>query len=370
MLKKILQAFGLDGEIISKAANNCGNINNTFCVEVKLKTGECKKLLIQKVNTYVFPNPWQLMDNIEKVTDYLKKQSAKEKDKTHTVLELYKTPAGKTLCVIANNGNKEYYRIYKYIENSIVFDNLTDPKIAYATGKAFGNFQRLLNDYPINTLFETIKDFHDTPKRLANLKNNIKLNPVGRVEEAQNEINFIMSRQECCSLICSKLGKTLPYRVTHNDTKVNNVIMNKTTGDFLAVIDFDTVMPGSLLFDYGDGIRSSTSTAKEDETDLNKVSIDLNLFKAYTDGFMSEMAAKITPNELDLMAESIKVITLELAIRFLDDYICGDIYFKTKYPRHNLDRAKNQLKLVLDIENKLDTLKDYIYKSYLQHKQN
>ena len=172
-------------------------------------------------------------------------------------------------------------------------------------------------------------------------------------------------REEICSLITEQLGTSeVPYRVTHNDTKVNNVMMNKDTGDFQAVIDLDTVMPGSLLFDYGDGIRSTASTAKEDETNLSKVSINLELFEAYTDGYLSEMAPYMTYEELSLMGESIRVITLELAIRFLNDYINGDTYFKTNYEKHNLDRARNQLALVLDIESKLEYINNYIQESY------
>ena len=186
--------------------------------------------------------------------------------------------------------------------------------------------------------------------------------------EVAKEIVSIIMREEICSLITEQLGtQEVPYRVTHNDTKVNNVMMNKDTGDFQAVIDLDTVMPGSLLFDYGDGIRSTASTAKEDETDLSKVSINLELFEAYTDGYLSEMAPYMTYEELTLMGESIRVITLELAIRFLNDYINGDTYFKTNYEKHNLDRARNQLALVLDIESKLEYINNYIQESYQRH---
>ena len=175
-------------------------------------------------------------------------------------------------------------------------------------------------------------------------------------------------REDIYSLITEELGTDeIPYRVTHNDTKVNNVMMNKDTGDFLAVIDLDTVMPGSMLFDYGDGVRSTASTAKEDEIDLSKVHINLELFKSYTDGYLSEMAPYITYEELSLMGESIRIITLELAIRFLNDYINGDTYFKTNYEKHNLDRARNQIALVKDIESKLDYINYYIHESYNKH---
>ena len=193
----------------------------------------------------------------------------------------------------------------------------------------------------------------------------IKIDSEGRVAEVANEIVFILMREDICSLIMDDLDtEEIPYRVTHNDTKVNNVMMNKDTGDFLAVIDLDTVMPGSMLFDYGDGIRSTACTAKEDEHDLSKVKMDLDLFKAYTDGYLSEMSESLTYEELSLMAESVRIMTLELAIRFLNDYINGDTYFKTDYAKQNLYRTRAQIALVKDIESKLDLMDSYIKESY------
>ena len=187
--------------------------------------------------------------------------------------------------------------------------------------------------------------------------------------EVANEIVFILMRSDICSRIIDFLGtEQIPYRVTHNDTKVNNVMMNADTGEYMAVIDLDTVMPGSLLFDYGDGIRSTASTAAEDEKDLSKVHLNLELFEAYTRGYLSEMAPYITEEELNLMGESIRIITLELAIRFLNDYINGDTYFKTNYEKHNLDRTRNQLKLVQEIEEKLDYMNQFIYECYCEYK--
>ena len=221
----------------------------------------------------------------------------------------------------------------------------------------------------MNRLTETIKDFHSTDKRYQKLIEDIKIDSEGRVMEVAPEIVFILMREDLYSLITEELGTDeVPYRVTHNDTKVNNVMMNQKTGDFLAVIDLDTVMPGSLLFDYGDGVRSTASSAKEDEKDLSKVNINLELFKAYTDGYLKEMAPYMTYEEVSLMGESIRIITLELAIRFLNDYINGDTYFKTSYEKHNLDRARNQLALVKDIENKLEYINSFINESYKKNK--
>lgn len=369
MVRKIIEKFNIEGNLIDIGINNSGNINKTYVASFQKEDGNITKYLIQKINTTVFTEPYKLMKNIEGVTSYLKRQMLRSDDSIHQVLEVIKTKEGKSLCYIeGESGGKEYYRMYEYIENAISYDRSTDYEIVFNTGKAFGNFGKLLRNYPMNRLEETIKDFHDTKKRYDKLMSDIKIDSEGRVIEAEHEIVSIIRRDDICSLIMEKLGtEDVPFRVTHNDTKVNNVMMNKDTGDFLAVIDLDTVMPGSMLFDYGDGVRSTASTAKEDETDLSKVSLDLELFKAYTDGYLSEMAPYITDIELELMGDSIEIITLELAIRFLNDYINGDTYFKTEYPTHNLDRARNQLKLVEDIEMKKDIIKNYIEESYKKY---
>lgn len=307
------------------------------------------------------------MKNIEGVTSFINKKLNKNNDKNHKTLEILKTKDNSLLCEVGEN--KSYYRIYRFIDNAVAYNYSEDINIVRNTGVAFGNFQKLLADYPMNKLEETIKNFHNTPMRLKQLLNDIKIDPKKRTLECSNLIVYILQREDSCFSIMNLLGTDeVPLRVTHNDTKVNNVLMNKETGDFMAVIDLDTVMPGSLLFDYGDGIRSSASNAKEDEKDLNKVFINLDLFEAYTDGFMSEMADHLTKTEVSLMAESIKIITLELAIRFLNDYINGDTYFKINYEKHNLDRAINQLKLVSDIENKLDYMECYIKESYNKYR--
>ena len=362
MIKKILENYNIRGELLNIEVNNSGNINKTFIVTF-LENGEEKKYLIQKINTTVFTEPYKLMKNIEGVTSFLQKQSKIEGDTFHRTLEIIKTKNGESLCKTMSE--KEYYRIYNFIDNAIAYDQSVDLNVVFNTGKAFGNFQRLLANYPMNKLEETIKDFHNTPKRLEAFLRDIKIDSKKRALEVAREIIFIIQREDICSLITDKLGTDeIPFRVTHNDTKVNNVLMNKDNGEFLAVIDLDTVMPGSLLFDYGDGIRSTASNAKEDETNLDEVYINLELFKAYTDGYMSEMAPYLTETELSLMAESIRIITLELAMRFLNDYINGDTYFKIDYERHNLDRAINQLKLVIDIEDKLEYMNNYIRESY------
>lgn len=365
MLEKVINKFNIPGELLEIQVNTSGNINNTYVAKIRTKENKIKKYLIQKINTNVFTDPYKLMSNIENVTNYLKIKMKGENDTTHQILETIKTKDGKNLCCVENN----YYRIYQYIDNSIVYDNSIDTKIIYNAGKAFGNFARLLIDYPITELYETIPNFHNTEMYYQKLLADIKIASPERVQEVTKELDFIIMHKRYYSLITNKLGtKDLPYRVIHNDAKINNVMMNKKTTEYLAVIDLDTVMPGSILFDYGDGIRSAASTTSENEQDLTKIKFDLDSFKAYTDGYLSEMTPYITTEELSLMGESIRIITLELAIRFLDDYINNDIYFKINYEKHNLNRAKNQLTLVTDIENKISIINNYIIESYNKSK--
>ncbi len=371
MIRNILNNYNIPGVLLEVKQISTGNINKTYIVKYN-NNGIVKRYLVQKINTGVFENPYELMQNIENVTNHIKNKLTSINDKEHQVLQVIKTKNNEVLCPIKENGEEtSYYRIYNFIENSVSYDNSQDSKIVYNTGKAFGNFTKMLSDYPIEYLNETIKDFHNTKKRYEKFVSDINENKENRVKYVYKEIFEIIKRRKICSLIIDELiSGTIPYRVTHNDTKVNNVMMNKITGDYLAVIDLDTVMPGSFLFDYGDGIRSTCSTAKEDETDLTKVSINLSTFKSYTDGYMNEMANYLKPREVELMGESIRIITLELAIRFLNDYINGDTYFKTEYANHNLDRARNQIALVKDIESKLDFINDYIEKSYNKYLKN
>ena len=368
MINKILDNYNIKGKLINIKEDNTGNINKTYIITF-INNGIEYKYLVQQINTNVFNDPYILMENILGVTNYLKEQLVLNNDNNHKVLEIIKTIDNNLMCYIYNkNGVKKYYRIYKYIDNSISYDKSFNKDIVYNTGKAFGNFQKLLNNYPMNSLNETIKDFHDTKKRYDKLIKDINDLSNDRVKEAYQEIEFIIKHQTICDLIINKLNNNIiPYRVTHNDTKVNNVLMNKETLDYLAVIDLDTVMPGSMLFDYGDGIRSTTCTCLEDEHDLSKVKIDLELFESYTRGYLSEISDCITQEELNLMAKSIEIITLELAIRFLNDYINGDTYFKVEYNKQNLYRTKAQLALVKDIETKLDYMDSFIKKCYKQN---
>lgn len=360
-LLDIIKNFDIRGDIKELNSINNGIINTTYVVKTDDK-GNINKYLLQKINTSIFTEPFKLMKNIENVTKYISLNDSESKD----TINVIKAKNGLPLYVTSDPfSHKEYYRVYNYIDNTISYNKSEKTEIVYNTGKAFGHFCKVLRDFPINDLEEIIKDFHNTKKRYDKLIETYKLNPVNRNNRAFKQISEIISREEECSVLVNLLeDNKIPYRVIHNDTKVNNVLMDSVTKEPVAVIDLDTVMKGSGLYDYGDGVRSAASNALEDETNLDNVYINMDMFKAYTDGYLSEMAPYLNEEEILNMANSIKIITLELAIRFLDDYLSGDTYFKTNYDDHNLDRCKNQLKLVNDIDEKLEEMNSYIKESY------
>lgn len=365
-IRKIVDQFDIDGILIDIKCINNGNINKTFIGTYKMSDGSEKKFIFQKINTTVFKEPYKLMKNIENITTWIEKKSKFCEDTKHPCLTVIPTINKKSLAfVLDNNGEKQYYRAYNCIENSISYNVSTDKKVVYNTGKAFGHFQKLLIDYPIDKLEETIPNFHNTPKRFKDFLNDIELDVCNRVDEVAREITFVLKNSGCVDTITNLIDKgRIPIRVTHNDTKVNNVMMNEITGEYLTVIDLDTVMPGSSLYDYGDGIRSAASTSLEDEKNLDLVTLNTSLFEAYTDGYLSEMAPFLTEEEVLNMGESIKIITFELGLRFLNDYINGDTYFKTNYDIHNLIRARNQFKLFTDINNKMGYINEYTMNKY------
>lgn len=363
---KIASNFKFEGKLLDIVENNQGNINKTYVLTYEDK--EKKKYLIQKINANVFKEPYLVMKNIELVTNHIKKKLKKNKDNVHKTLTIIKTIDNENLYTYTNeDGEKEYYRAFDFIENCISYDSLkeaNDPmKLAYEAGKSFGMFQKLLSDAPINLLGETIKDFHNTPKRFNDLLLSIENKITNRAYEYPLEIVDLISKIKECSIIMEKLGKSIPVRVTHNDTKLNNILMDKETGVGVAIIDLDTVMPGSSLFDVGDGIRSACSNSFEDETNPEKIFLDLDLTKSYLKGFLEEMTECLTKDEINYLGLSIKILTYELVLRFLTDYLNGDTYFKIKYEHHNRDRFLNQYILLQDIETKLDEINEFIEKT-------
>lgn len=372
-LTKICEQFDIKGKLIGIDCHGSGNINKTFMGTYQMENGEIKNFIFQKINTMVFKEPYKLMKNIENITSFIEMKTQFCGDEIHPCLTVIRNKNNKPLVEVKDEktGEKQYYRAYNCIENSISYDVSTDKNVVYKVGQAFGHFQRILSDYDADELETTIPDFHNTPKRFDDFMSDIELDVCDRAGEVSNEIITILKNKGCKDKIVNLLKKgTIPTRVTHNDTKVNNVMMDKDTGDYLTVIDLDTVMPGSALYDYGDGVRSTCSTASEDEKDLNKVELNMDLFKEYTKGYLSEMADYLTEDEVCNMGESIRVITFELSLRFLNDYINGDTYFKTNYDKHNLVRTRNQLKLLSDIDKKMPMINKFILDTYRECKQN
>lgn len=358
MLKEILNEFNFDGNIVNIESNNQGNINTTYVVTVD----NGRKYLLQKINTSVFTNPYVVMNNIKIVTDTMEKSKVIKKP-----LKVISTKKNSPLAVIKNgHGEMEYYRCYEYIENCISYDTVKDAKnpndIAYNAGNAFGLFHKSLTSLNSSNdvIQETIPNFHNTPKRFDDFINSLKLNIVGRsLDYPRETVDLIVKSEECFS-IYKKLGKQIPIRVTHNDTKLNNVLIDKDTSEVVSVVDFDTLMNGSILFDVGDGIRSCCANSFEDETEVDKIFINMDLVKSYLKGYLDAMYYELTNEELQNIALSIKTITYELAIRFFTDYLNGDVYFKIKYPNHNADRFLNQYYLLLDIEKKQNEIQDFV----------
>jgi len=332
-----------------------GHINDTYIADSR------PKYILQRINTSIFTNPQKLMENIEGVTKHLgkiiKENGGNPDRETLTVI---KTKDGK-LFYKASDGS--CYRMYKFIDHTISLNLPENPHQFESSAKAFGRFQNMLADFDANSLYETIPDFHNTPKRTDALKKAMADNVAGRKDEVQDIYNKYLEYENDCATITLDLESgAIPKRVTHNDTKLNNVLFDATTKEGICVIDLDTVMPGSLLFDYGDSLRFGASTAAEDEADLDKVWFDLEYFESYTRGFLSELKDKITAREVELLPVSALTMTYECGIRFLTDYLNGDTYFKIHYPDQNLVRAKNHLKLCQDIASKLEEMKKIVAK--------
>lgn len=358
ILEGICKQFVLEGEIQEVDSYGNGHINDTYRV-----TTPQKRYILQRMNRNIFHNTSELMENIVGVTKHLQKK----------IQERHGDPQRETLNVIPTIQGMNYYtdeegygwRVYQFIEGASTYDLVKKPEDFYATGIAFGNFQSLLADYPADTLHETIQNFHNTPSRYETFMKAIQEDKMGRVKDVEKEIVFLKERKEDM-MVCQALleQKELPLRVTHNDTKLNNIMIDDETGKAICVIDLDTVMPGLSIFDFGDSIRFGASTAEEDERDLSKVSCSMELFECYTKGFLAGCQGRLTAKEIEMLPMGAKVMTLECGMRFLTDYLQGDTYFKIHRPNHNLDRCRTQLALVADMEKKWDEMKK-ITKKYV-----
>lgn len=319
-----------------------GLVNQTYLVVCDSGT----KYIMQKVNTSTFKDPVSLMKNIDMVTRYLKQRVSSARE----ALSLVPAVEGNIYVQDEQNG---FWRAYDFITDSICLENAEYISDFYQSGLAFGRFLDMLTLYPADTLIETIPAFHDTVSRYSAFKKAVSLDVCGRAKKVQREIDFALSQEFFSSIFMDLLkAGDLPLRVTHNDTKLNNVLFDRKTRTALCVIDLDTVMPGLVMNDFGDAIRFGASTAAEDEKDLSKVQMDLELYTAFTNGFIEACGKNITKQEIELLPTGVKLMTLECGVRFLTDYLSDDTYFRTQYPEHNLDRCRTQFKLVSDMEKK------------------
>lgn len=358
-VSELVTAFKFKGELKNISQLFDGHINDTYIFEFLEENGHTNKYLVQELNTYVFKEPDALMKNVVSVTDYLHKE----------VIAAGGDPERESLYVFFTKDNKPYYidsegsfwRCYNYIYDAHSCQCVDCPETFYNAAKAFGKFQRMLADYPIDDLTETIPNFHNTVSRFADFKKAVADNLSGRADDARSEIDFVLSREADCSVLVDLLNAgELPLRVTHNDTKLNNVMFDNKTDEGICVVDLDTVMPGLSLYDFGDSIRFGANTAAEDEKDISKVQLSLENFKALTLGYLSTAGESLTKKEIEYLSFSAKLMTLECGMRFLGDFINGDVYFKTDYPEHNLVRSRTQFKLVEEIEKHYDEMQQIV----------
>lgn len=351
---EVCNQFNFDGDFVSVKEFGSGHINKTYIAEYTNQ-----KYIVQKINNNVFKNVDDLMNNVFAVTSYLRKEIKKNGgDPDRETLHYQKTSDGKKYFF----DGESYYRAYIFVKDSVSYDSVDCAETFESSGVAFGRFQKMLSDFDASSLAEIIPNFHNTAWRYDNeflpaIENNV----AGRKDSCLDLIAEYKNRHSDMSKLVDMVDRNeLPMRVTHNDTKLNNVMFDANTGKCICVIDLDTVMPGLALYDFGDSIRFGASTAPEDEKDLSKVEVDIDYFAAYARGFLSEAGETLTDNEKANLAFSAKLMTLECGMRFLTDYLNGDTYFRTDYPEHNLDRAKNQMKLVQDMEQKMDRMEEII----------
>lgn len=351
-LQNICQAFRIPGEFAGYRYLTVGNVNQTYRVFFDMPDKSIKSYIVQKVNTFAFRAPEQLMHNADLITEHIRTRKQGQ-----VALHYHHTKDRKTYVY---DEDQSFWRLSNFI-SSHTFSSCADEQILRETGAAFGEFQNMLSDFPVEELYETIPNFHDTPKRLMDLFEDVQKDPMGRVKEVREELEYIASVQEEAGTL-TRLCKqgVLPIRVTHNDTKINNVLFDPETKCAVAVVDLDTVMPGLVGHDFGDGVRFAANVVDEDCPDYTQVLFDLDRFAAFARGFLSQAGGTLTPMERDTLALSAFCITIELASRFLDDYLQGDLYFKIDYPSHNLVRARSQLALAKDIHSKLGQMQEIV----------
>lgn len=359
-IDEAIERFRFSGDVTSYERYGEGHINDTFLVKIQNDDLQ-KRYILQRINHDIFSNPEKLMENVLGVTSFLIENIKKEGgDPERETLNVILTKEGDSFY---KDSIGSYWRAYLFIEDSICHELVKKPEDFYQSARAFGRFQYLLSDYDAHTLHETIPNFHNTSDRYIKFEEAIKNDLSGRADTIQDEIRFFRDRKDIMSISGDLLHKgELKLRVTHNDTKLNNIMMDKETGNPLAVIDLDTVMPGLAINDFGDSIRFGANTATEDETDLSKVSLDLNLFDVYTKGYIEGSRGSLSQKEIEMLPMGAKLMTLECGMRFLTDHLNGDEYFNIHRENHNLDRTRTQINLVLDMEKKWKEMSQIIKK--------
>lgn len=355
VIAQILAAYALPGTVADVARHGKGHINDTFCVVCKTPEGGTARFILQRLSQAAFPHPEEVMENFVGITSYLRREILAEGgDPLRETLSLVKTGDGADFVTDAEG---RAWRLMPFIENAECYQSAT-PELFAASGRAFGRFQYMLRDYPARTLHETIPHFHDTESRFEQFLAALEADKMNRAEGVSPEIQFILRRKADCGVALRALreGK-LPLRVTHNDTKLNNILIDRDTHEGICIIDLDTTMPGLAINDFGDSIRFGANHCMEDEQDLTKVNFDISLYEVFTRGFLEGARGSLTPGELEYLPWGARLMTLECGIRFLTDYLDGDHYFHDiSRPRQNLDRARTQLKLVKDMEEQFDAM--------------
>lgn len=358
--EKIVSNFAVTGKLVSCERYGEGHINETY-LAVLDNDGTHANYILQKINGNLFKDVDKLMNNIRLVTEFNRKIIAQRGG----------NPDRESLTIVYTNDGKTYYRdecgnsfrMYIFITDAVAYQTVQKPEHFYQSAVAFGNFANLLAQFDATQLVEILPDFHNTEKRFGDFLKVLQADKLGRAKDVAAEIDFVLARKDYCGRIVSLLKSgAMPTRVTHNDTKLNNVMLDVHTGEPVAIIDLDTIMPGSICYDFGDSIRFGCNPCAEDEKDLSKVVFDISLFEQYTKGYLSAVGEGATQIEKDNLAFSAILLTYECGMRFLTDYLDGDVYFHTKYAGQNLDRARTQFKLISDMEKVLDQMQAIVHK--------
>ncbi len=363
-LRKIAEQFAIHGKVTCITKINKGYINQTYKVETLSDRGHIHKYTLQRINTNVFPNVDMLMDNFKLTTEHLHESFILPGNRPRGSVQMVRTTNEGSLYLKDESG---CWRMLTHFDDVYSLDIPDSPETFYQAGKAFGLFLKKMSDVDVSEVREVIPNFHNTKSRYADLETAITQNPVGRIKDVSSEIEFVRARAEKYGIISDALeSNKIPTRICHNDCNLNNILFDNETHLPVAIIDLDTVMPSSPLYDFGDSMRIGTNTAKDDEKDLTKVSCDLNLYEHYARGYLEACGDILTKEELELLPFAALIITSEDGIRFLMDHINGDTYYNIDYPGQNLDRARTQLKLVEDMEKKLPEIRQILRKIYTE----